>query len=196
MVEVLHDDFYGEMTYKADSKMRVINPLFNDGETEQPLYLLICAKQKEHDRCVLCMNVEQFKEYYGKLTRVPHNTPAYEIVKHVLSGVAKIKTDKQGKILIPKYLRDYAGVEDTVTYRVTDEALEIWSPSRLAKKKAADLANAAAYTDLERYMDGANGDYADVAACKAEKQGLENQIEILELRKRRNELLGITEDES
>ena len=43
------------------------------------------------------------------------------------SGAGQIDCDKQGRILIPKYLKDYAGIKRDVVIIGVSNRIEIWS---------------------------------------------------------------------
>ena len=43
------------------------------------------------------------------------------------SGASEIECDKQGRILIPKYLKDYAGIKKDVIVVGVSSRIEIWS---------------------------------------------------------------------
>ena len=43
------------------------------------------------------------------------------------SGAAQIECDKQGRILIPKYLKDYAAIKRDVVIIGVSNRIEIWS---------------------------------------------------------------------
>ena len=185
----MQDKFLGELSYKLDGKMRVVNPAYDEASDEQSVYLLISAKQQVCDRCVLCMNTEQFRTHYKKLTKVPKGTPGYELVKHILASVTKVKTDKTGKILIPRHLKEYAGINESVTFRATDECWEMWSSERLEQKRIRDLSDAEAYRDFARYMNEGCGDYNNADKYNETKEKLEREISVLELVSKRDALL-------
>ena len=44
-----------------------------------------------------------------------------------LGGAAKAKLDRQGRLLIPQYLRDYAGIEREGVLHGVEDHLELWS---------------------------------------------------------------------
>ena len=46
------------------------------------------------------------------------------------SGAAEAETDKQGRILIPQHLRDYAGLTKDIVFVGTSNRAEIWDAKR------------------------------------------------------------------
>ena len=46
------------------------------------------------------------------------------------SGAAEVETDKQGRILIPQHLREYAGLEKDITVTGVSSRAEIWDSQK------------------------------------------------------------------
>jgi MraZ protein len=47
--------------------------------------------------------------------------------RRVFSGAADLTPDRQGRILLPQYLRDFAGIDGEVVIAGMFDYLEIWS---------------------------------------------------------------------
>ena len=45
----------------------------------------------------------------------------------IFSGAMEMEADKQGRVLIPQYLREYAEIEKDVVFIGAGERVEIWS---------------------------------------------------------------------
>ncbi len=50
--------------------------------------------------------------------------------RHFLSGAVEVSFDKQGRVLIPAYLRDYAGLTKDVVVAGVGKRLEIWDQEK------------------------------------------------------------------
>jgi MraZ protein len=48
----------------------------------------------------------------------------------MLSGATECPIDKQGRVLVPQYLRDHAGIEREVTIAGVGPRIEFWDKSR------------------------------------------------------------------
>jgi MraZ protein len=48
----------------------------------------------------------------------------------MISGAAECPIDKQGRLLLPQYLRDHAGLEREVTIAGVGPRVEIWDKAR------------------------------------------------------------------
>ena len=53
-------------------------------------------------------------------------------IRFFFAGAAEVEVDKQGRILIPSNLREYAGIEKEVVSVGVNTKVEIWSKERYA----------------------------------------------------------------
>lgn len=60
-----------------------------------------------------------------------------ELRRFLLAGAFEQELDKQGRILIPQELREYAGIGSKAKVVGSGEYLEIWDPDRLAERFTA-----------------------------------------------------------
>ena len=76
---------------------------------------------------------EQFRE---KLSKLPTSDPkARAFVRHFYANAVECEIDKQGRMVIPQELRQYAGIEkEMVTVGLIDK-IEIWSKSEWDKEE-------------------------------------------------------------
>ena len=58
------------------------------------------------------------------------NKDARKFVRFFLAGAATVELDKQGRILIPTVLREFAGLEEDVVVVGVGSRVEIWDKSR------------------------------------------------------------------
>jgi MraZ protein len=57
----------------------------------------------------------------------------------MLAGATDVEIDKQGRILIPDYLREYAGLKKDVTVAGLFDRLEVWDRTKwIAYKNKAE----------------------------------------------------------
>lgn len=90
------------------------------------------------DNCLFLFGSKEWETLVAKLTALPlaqANSRAF--VRLMLSGAADVEFDSQGRILIPDYLRAYAGLERQVIIAGLYSRAEIWDVDRWAgyKKK-------------------------------------------------------------
>ena len=76
----------------------------------------------------------EWKTQEAKFKAMPYTKPeARKFNRLYFSGAAQIECDKQGRILIPKYLKDYASIKRDVVIIGVSNRMEIWSKDSWAK---------------------------------------------------------------
>ena len=74
---------------------------------------------------------EEWNAFEEKLKSLPmSNKDARKFVRFFLAGAAAVELDKQGRILIPTVLREFAGLEKDVVVVGVGSRVEIWDKSR------------------------------------------------------------------
>ena len=83
---------------------------------------------KGMDGCLFVYADEDWKAFEAKLASLPLvNEDARQFARFFLSGAQYVTVDKQGRILMPQDLRDFAGLEKDVVLAGTGGRIEIWS---------------------------------------------------------------------
>jgi MraZ protein len=77
------------------------------------------------------------------------DTQAYQ--RMMISGATECPIDKQGRVLVPQYLRDHAGIERDVTIAGVGPRIEFWDKSRF---DADLLKTQARYSEIASKMSG------------------------------------------
>jgi MraZ protein len=101
--------------------------------------------------CLKLYPYQDWCEREGRILAAADVDPdAKDYARHVISNAAEAPIDSQGRVLVPQYLREYAGLEKEVTLAGTGATIEVWDPARLAvlddrcksnfRKISADLA--------------------------------------------------------
>jgi MraZ protein len=83
------------------------------------------------DACLAVFPRDAWAELAEKLRSLPlTSTQAREFGRFMSSGAVDVELDKQGRLLVPGYLRTYAGLEpgEVIVVGVLNR-LEIWAPS-------------------------------------------------------------------
>lgn len=83
------------------------------------------------DRCLGLFPQDEWAELATKLRSLPLTNPrAREFARFMSSGAVEVELDRQGRVLVPGYLRKYAGIgEGEVVVVGALNRLEIWAPS-------------------------------------------------------------------
>ena len=86
---------------------------------------------KGMDGCLYVYANDDWKVFEGKLASLPlMSEEARQFARFFLSGAQPVTVDKQGRILMPQDLRDFAGLEKNVVLAGMGGRIEIWSLER------------------------------------------------------------------
>ncbi len=83
------------------------------------------------DRCLGVFPADEWNVLAEKLRALPMTNPnAREFARFMSSGAVDVELDRQGRLLVPSYLREYAALTDGEVVVVGAlNRLEIWAPS-------------------------------------------------------------------
>ena len=118
--------FMGEYNHTIDAKGRLIIP---------PKFREILGDAfvvtKGLDGCLFVYDNEEWKRFEEKLRSLPiTNKEARQFVRFFLAGATEAEVDKQGRILIPNVLREFAEITKDVVLVGVGSRIEIWSRER------------------------------------------------------------------
>jgi len=134
--------FMGEYQHSLDAKGRLIIPAKFREELGE-----IAVMTRGLDNCLFLFPMPEWKVLEEKLKTLPlTKATARQFVRFFFSGATECELDKQGRIMIPPSLRDYAGVDKDVVVIGVSNRIEIWSRQR-----------------WEDYMQQAESAYAEIA---------------------------------
>ena len=118
--------FKGEYNHTVDAKGRLIVPAkFREalGET--------FVVTKGLDGCLYVYSDKEWENIENKFRELPLTAQdARKFTRFFFAGAADCELDKQGRILLPSVLRDYAGIEKEVVLAGVLNRVEIWSKER------------------------------------------------------------------
>ena len=115
--------FMGEYTHSIDIKGRVIVPAkFRDDLGEH------FVVTKGLDGCLFVYDNKEWAAFEEKLKTLPlTNKEARAFVRFFLAGAATVEVDKQGRILLPNVLREFAKLDKEAVLVGVGSRVEIWS---------------------------------------------------------------------
>lgn len=118
--------FYGEYQHSVDAKGRVIIPSkFRDGLGEKFIVT------KGLDNCLFAYSTEEWSNLEAKLKALPFtDKDVRAFVRFFFAGAAECEVDKQGRILLPQNLREYAGLEKDIYVIGVSTRVEIWDKAK------------------------------------------------------------------
>lgn len=80
------------------------------------------------DNCLFVYADADWKAFEAKLAALPLiDDDARQFARFFLSGAQYVTVDKQGRILVPQDLRDFAGLEKDVVLAGMGSRIEVWS---------------------------------------------------------------------
>lgn len=125
----------GAYSHTIDAKGRLIIPAkFREGLGER------FVVSKGFDGCLQAYDPESWKDIEEKLKELPQfKKEARDITRFFLGGAVEAEIDKQGRILIPATLRQYAGLEKDVTLVGSGSKVEIWDSAKWNKAEPESI---------------------------------------------------------
>ena len=119
--------FYGEYDHTLDRKGRLIIPAqFRQIAKEH--YIEKFFVTRGLDKCLFMFAEEEWKVQEQKFKSLPFTkVEARKFNRLYFSGACEIVPDRQGRILIPQYLKDFAGIKKDVVIVGVSSRVEIWS---------------------------------------------------------------------
>jgi MraZ protein len=128
--------FLGQYYHSVDEKGRMTIPagyrdLFVDG-----LYVT-----QGFDKNLRLLTEPAFREMSEKVIRMSETNPKIRKLRRLFFSTAgRVELDRLGRVLIPQFLRDFAGLEKEAVIVGVGNAIEIWSP-RTWQEQLQDLSD-------------------------------------------------------
>ncbi|MGM0651287.1 MAG: division/cell wall cluster transcriptional repressor MraZ [Bacillota bacterium] len=115
--------FTGEFQHTLDGKGRVIIPSkLRDGLGDRFVIT------RGLDQCLFVYPNSEWVRLEQKLKKLPFTkSDSRAFTRLFFSGAMEVEADKQGRILIPNNLREYAGIEKEVMFIGVSNRVEVWS---------------------------------------------------------------------
>ena len=118
--------FMGEYNHTIDAKGRLIVPV-KFREILGDNFIVT----KGLDGCLFVYPNDEWTRFEEKLKGLPlTNKNARQFTRIFLAGAAACEVDKQGRILLPQVLREFASLEKDVVLVGVASRIEIWSRER------------------------------------------------------------------
>lgn len=123
--------FIGEYNHAIDEKGRMAIPVKFRSDLAKGAVVT-----RGLDNCLFLYSLEEWEKLAEKLSKLPisqANTRAF--ARLMLAGAMDVETDKQGRIILPEYLRKYAAIQKKVVVAGLYNRLEIWNEDNWNKYK-------------------------------------------------------------
>lgn len=132
----------GTYTPKIDAKGRVALPAKFRSQLGAG-----CVLARGQERCVYLLPIPEFRRIAAQVQRTSlSDKRARNYLRVFLSGAVDEVPDKQGRVMVPQMLRDYAGLAGDIVVIGVGTRAEVWDKAT-----------------WETYLDEQENDYSDMA---------------------------------
>jgi len=122
--------FYGEFEHSIDRKGRLILPAkFREVAKNQFVEKFFITRGL--DKCLFMFSEEEWRSQENKFKSMSFTKQQSRIFNRLLfSGAVEIIFDKQGRILVPQYLKDFAEIKKEVMVVGVSNRIEVWAKDK------------------------------------------------------------------
>lgn len=129
--------FIGEYIHSVDDKGRVIMPQKFREQLSQKFYIT-----KGLDGCLSVYSEDEWMKLADKANALsPTKELDRRFTRYTFGSARDVEVDKQGRIIIPQLLRDYAKIGKEVAILGVSTKIEIWSKEIYDKYVSIETAN-------------------------------------------------------
>jgi MraZ protein len=137
--------FLGQYQHNVDSKGRLTIPVRYRDLLEDGAYIT-----QGFDRNLMIMTTEAFETITQRVRQMSITDPRSRLLRRLIfSSGERVDVDKAGRILIPQFLRNAAGLDGEAMIVGVGDYFEIWSPELWAEQ-ASQLQDSE--SNAERFM--------------------------------------------
>lgn len=124
--------FFGRYEHSLDAKGRLILPSKFRPAFESGGYL-----SQYNDRCLALWTPEDFEKQMAHMEEAQESSrDERNLARLWAAGVHEVEIDKQGRMAIPAFLRDYAQLVSDALVHGAINRVELWNPEQWAHKVA------------------------------------------------------------
>ncbi len=123
--------FIGEYVHSIDLKKRLAIPSKFRSELKNKLVVT-----RGLDKCLFVYPMKVWEELAKKLGTLPvGESGTRSFIRIMLAGAVDVDLDNQGRVLIPDYLKEYAGLDRNVVVAGLFNRLEVWDEKKWTEYK-------------------------------------------------------------
>lgn len=122
--------FYGEYEHTLDKKDRLIIPSkFRDVFKEHGIEKLFITRGL--DKCLFVFAEDEWRLQEQKFRTLSFTKQeARRFNRLYFSGATEVSPDRQNRVLVPQYLKDFAGIQRHIVIVGVSSRIEIWAKER------------------------------------------------------------------
>jgi len=118
--------FTGEYRHSVDDKGRLAVPARFRAQLEDGAFV-----SKWLDDCLAIHTRGEWENLAAKTATLPlANAASRAFQRHIFGGAVEVELDRQGRVVIPAYLREFAALDGDVVIVGARDHAEIWAPAR------------------------------------------------------------------
>jgi len=140
--------FLGQYTHTIDAKGRLIIPARFRAQLAAGAYVT-----QGFDRNLFVYTTENFQRLAQRASMLTATNPEARAIRRVIfGGATEVTLDSAGRILIPPFLREYAGLDGDTTIVGAGDYFEIWNAAAWNKELASvrdPESNARRFTEFD-----------------------------------------------
>jgi MraZ protein len=122
--------FYGEYFHSIDRKGRLILPS-KFREVSKANFIEKFFVTRGLDKCLFMFAEEEWRTQEAKFKSISFTKSQARIFNRLyFSGAVEVIVDKQGRILLPQYLKDFAEIKREVVIVGVSNRIEIWAKDK------------------------------------------------------------------
>ena len=121
--------FLGEYLHSVDDKNRLAIPVKFRHEFKSGMVLT-----RGLDSCLFLFTKSDWGILVDKIKQLPlSQARARSFSRMMLMGAMEVKLDKLGRVLVPDYLKNYAGLKKNVAVLGLSNRIEVWDADKWAE---------------------------------------------------------------
>jgi len=122
--------FYGEYQHSIDRKGRIILPA-KFRESAKAHFIEKFFVTRGLDKCLFMFSEEEWRTQETKFKAISFTKQQARTFNRLyFSGAVEVLPDKQGRILLPQYLKDFAQIKRDVVIVGVSNRIEIWAKDK------------------------------------------------------------------
>ena len=119
----------GSVVHGIDPKSRVFIPAKWRGDLGESIILTHGILGTDEITCLFGMSEQGWKEFATRFSNLPESDVMAQAFRRMMfANAAECEPDKQGRILIPNALKEYAKLDKEAVLVGMGSRIEIWSP--------------------------------------------------------------------
>lgn len=122
--------FYGEYQHSIDRKGRLIFPA-KFREVAKSNFIEKFFATRGLDKCLFMFSEEEWRNQENKFKTISFTKQQARTFNRLyFSGATEVVPDRQGRVLLPQYLKDFAEIKKDIVIVGVSNRIEIWAKAK------------------------------------------------------------------